>query len=98
MVLIKKIVATYQYIYFRLLIYHIKEWQGIKKIGSFNSNFAITASAIALIYSIELIYRRICETSGFLNDEQSIVLMALSVVIIHSLIFSQNDEKTNSEI
>ena len=93
MTVIKKIISVYRYIYFRLYLYHTKKWEGDNKLGQFNSNFAITGSALCLFFSIDLIVKRVFHIDGIFNNNYKIIGLVITVIVIHTYLFSidEND-------
>jgi len=92
MIVVKKIVSFYQYVYYRLFLFHKKQWQGDKRLGLLNSNFAISSSSIALVYSMDLTFRKLFNTKGFFNNNYKIIGLAVVVFFLLSIILSVKEE------
>ena len=90
--MISKLTSTYQYIYFRLILFQRKQWNGNKYLATFSANSAITYSAVALIYSAELLYRKFNGTDHEILGTTGILISTVGVFILHSFIFLKDDK------
>jgi TctA family transporter len=86
----------YQYIYYRLFLYHKKQWMGGSSVAIINANFAISSSATALVYSIELLFERYLGTEFIFDNIYEIIVLTIIIVILQSILLSK-DEKSLEE-
>ncbi|MBW2962109.1 hypothetical protein [Mesonia aestuariivivens] len=89
---IKKIVRAYQYIYFRFALFQQKQWNGDENLKAFNTGYAISFSSVALIYSLDLLIRRISDFEGFFVNSYRIFGLVIIVFILNVLLFRKDDE------
>ena len=87
--IIKKITISYQYVYYRLYLYQLKQLYGSKKLALGSTNFALTINAGSILFCIDILIEDYTSINFQLNT-YSFLIIFIVMVIIQSIVLRKN--------
>ena len=87
--IIKKITILYQYVYYRLYLYQLKQLYGSKKLALASTNFALTMNAGSILFCIDILIEDYTSINFLLNT-YSFLIIFIIMVIIQSIVLRKN--------
>ena len=87
--IIKKITILYQYVFYRLYLYQLKQLYGSKKLALGSTNFALTMNAGSILFCIDILIEDYTEINLQLNTYSFLIIFVI-VVVIQSIVLRKN--------
>lgn len=88
--ILKKIILLYQYTYYRLYLYHFKQFYSSKTLALSSSNFALTLNAGSVLFCIDILIEDYTEFKYFQDKTFLFYIIFFALIIVQSIVLRKS--------